>query len=159
HIIECGAQASGGNFTRWGEGPGLETVGYPIVEAHPDGAFFVTKPPRTGGLVSGASVTGQILYEMGGPAPYVSGGGGGGFRTIRLEQAGPDRVRVFGIEGMPETDTYKVSVSYLNGFKASGQLTISGPFALEKAGKCATIVWEKLAMAGVRLEETSTELL
>ena len=159
HIIECGAQVTGGNYTRWWEVEGLERIGYPVVEAHADGTFLVTKPPGTGGLVSVASVTEQILYEMGNPARYVSADVVVDFRTIRLEQDGPDRVRVFGIRGAPETDTFKVSISYLNGWKASGQLTISGPFALEKARRCAEVVWARLERAGAKFEEISTEML
>jgi len=159
HIIECGAQATGGNYTRWWEVPALESVGYPVVEAGPTGEFVVTKQPGTGGRVDVAAVTEQILYEMGDPSRYISADCVIDFRTIRLESAGADRVRVFGIRGAPATDTYKVSVSWLNGYKASGQLTISGPFAIAKARRCAEIVWKRLEAAGVRFDETSTEYL
>ena len=159
HILECGAQTSGGNYTRWWEVPNLEAVGYPVVEVGADGGFVVTKPRGTGGVVNVASVTEQVLYEMGDPARYLSPDVVVDFRTIRLSQEGPDRVRVSGVEGMPDTDFFKVSISYLSGWKASGQLTISGPFAREKARKCASIVWSRLERAGVKFEETSTELL
>ena len=159
HIIECGAQVTGGNYTRWWEVEGLERAGYPVVEADASGAFVVTKQPGTGGRVDVPSVTEQILYEMGDPSRYISADVVIDVRTIRLAQDGPDRVRVSGIEGSPATDTYKVSISYLNGWKASGQLTISGPFALEKARKCAEIVWSRLAAVGLSFQETSTELL
>ena len=136
HIIECGAQTTGGNYTRWWEVDGLDRVGYPIVEARGKGDFVVTKPEGTGGLVNVAAVTEQVLYEMGDPSRYVSADVVVDFRTIRLEQEGPDRVRVYGIKGSPATDTYKVSVSYRNGWKASGQLTISGPFARTSSPRC-----------------------
>ncbi len=159
HIIECGAQCTGGNYTRWWEVEGLDRIGYPVVEASPSGEFVVTKQPGTGGLVNVASVTEQILYEMGDPARYISPDVVIDFRTIRLEQDGPDRVRVFGVQGFPATDSYKVSISYLAGWKASGQLTISGPFAREKARRCAETIWSRLERAGAAPEETSTELL
>ena len=159
HIIECGAQATGGNYTRWWEVPALEVVGYPVVEAAPSGEFVVTKQSGTGGRVDVPAVTEQILYEMGDPARYISADCVIDFRTIRLESAGAERVRVFGIRGAPATDSYKVSISWLNGYKASGQLTISGPFALAKARRCAEVVWKRLEAAGVRFDETSTEYL
>jgi len=159
HIIECGAQCAGGNYTRWWEVPGLDRIGYPVVEADADGGFVVTKQPGTGGLVNVASVSEQILYEMGDPARYVSPDVVIDFRTIRVVQEGTDRVRVRGIEGQPATETYKVSISHLAGWKASGQVTISGPSAVEKARHCAALVWSRLAEAGVMPEETSTELL
>lgn len=159
HIIECGAQVTGGNYTRWWEVERLDEVGYPIVEARPNGEFTITKPEGSGGVVSVPSVTEQILYEMGDPARYISADVVIDFRTIHLEPQGQDRVRVFGIQGSPATETYKVSVSYLNGWKASGQLTISGPFAFEKARRCADVVWKRLANAGVRPKQTLTEYI
>jgi hypothetical protein len=159
HIIECGAQVTGGNYTRWWEVDRLEAAGYPVVEATADGGFVITKQDGTGGLVNVPSVTEQILYEMGDPSRYISADVVIDFRTIRLAQEGANRVRVSGIKGSPATDTFKVSISYLNGWKASGQLTISGPHALEKARRCAEIVWSRLAAAGAVCEETSTEML
>jgi hypothetical protein len=149
HIVECGAQCTGGNFTAWREVPDFVRIGYPIVEALPDGTFFITKHAGTGGLIDVRTITAQLLYEMGDPARYLGPDCTARFDTIRMEQAGKDRVRVFGIKGEPAPPTYKVSISYHNGFKASGQLTVSGPDAVAKAKLCADIVFGRLALDGV----------
>ena len=159
HIVECGAQCTGGNFSRWWEVPDYAGIGYPVVAAHPDGSFEITKHPGTGGLVTVATVSEQLLYEMGEPTHYITPDCVVDFTSIRLEQAGPDRVRVSGIRGGPATDTYKVSINFSNGYKAGGTLTISGPNALGKARLVADIIWKRLAAAGCTYEETSTELL
>lgn len=159
HIVECGAQATGGNFTRWWEVPDYARIGYPIVEAHSDGTFVVTKHQGTGGMVNRATVTEQIVYELGDPKNYISPDVKVDFTTLDLEEIGQDRVRVSGVKGSPGTETYKVSLSYNNGYKASGTLTISGPQAHEKAQKCAEIVWQRLKAAGYTYEETNTEYL
>jgi len=149
HIVECGAQATGGNFTRWWEVPELWDVGYPVLECAPDGSFFVTKHPGTGGLVTCDTVAEQLVYEMGDPRSYVTPDCVADFTSIRLEQAGDDRVRVAGIRGAPRTPFYKVSASYGAGWKASGQLVVSGPRAVDKARLAAEIVWKRLVRAGV----------
>ncbi|MFT7668570.1 MAG: hypothetical protein ACI8X5_001264 [Planctomycetota bacterium] len=148
HIVECGAQCTGGNYTDWREVPDMARIGYPIIEAYPDGSFVVTKHERTGGLVTVASVTHQLAYEMGDPANYITPDGVADFTSFNLEQEGPDRVRVSGVKGGPPTPTYKVSMSYQDGWKSVGQLTVSGPDALEKAKLCAQIVWQRLAFDG-----------
>lgn len=149
HILECGPQCTGGNFTRWEEVPDLWNVGYPVVEANPDGTFVVTKQPGTGGMVTIDTVSEQLLYEMGDPNTYITPDVVADFTSIQLEQEGPDRVRVSGIRGRERTDSLKVSASYLHGFKASGQLTVVGPRAVDKARLCADIVWKRLERAGV----------
>jgi len=159
HIIECGAQCTGGNFSRWWEVTGWEHLGYPVVEARPDGTFVVTKHDGTGGLVTLDTVAEQLVYEMGDPKRYITPDCVADFTSIRLEQEAKDRVRVFGIRGGPATDTYKVSISYLEGYKAVGQLTVSGPDALPKAEICADAIWGRLRWAGYTYEETSTEFL
>lgn len=159
HIIECGAQCTGGNFTRWSEVPDLWNVGYPIVEAAPDGTFVVTKHEHTGGVVSVDTVSEQLLYEMGDPKAYITPDVVADFTTIQLEQEGQDRVRVSGIRGSAATEFYKVSASYLQGYKATGQLTISGPDALAKAKLCAEMVWKRLERAGVTFVDKSVEFL
>lgn len=153
HIVECGAQCTGGNFSAWREVPDMARIGYPLVEARADGTFVVTKHEGTGGLVDVRTVTSQLLYEMGDPARYLGPDCVADFTSIRLEQQGPDRVAVSGVRGGPPTDTYKVSISYHNGYKAAGQLTVSGPDAVEKARLCAEIVFERLALDGVTFEE------
>ncbi|HZI76144.1 MAG TPA: acyclic terpene utilization AtuA family protein, partial [Gemmatimonadales bacterium] len=134
HIIECGAQSSGGNLLKdWQAVKGLEDPGFPIVEASPDGSFVVTKHPGTGGVVSIASVTEQLVYEMGDPHSYITPDGVADFTTIHMEQSGPDRVRVTGIRGAPRTPLLKVSIAYFYGYKAVGTLVYSWPDAYEKA--------------------------
>jgi hypothetical protein len=159
HIVECGAQCTGGNFTDWRTVPNLAMVGYPIVEAAPDGTFVVTKHEGTGGLCTVDTVRHQLVYEMGDPRRYLTPDCIADFTSVRLSQEGQDRVRVDSARGKPPTNTYKVSISYLAGWKAWGELTVSGPDALEKARLCARIVWERLAYDGChygpdeRLEE------
>jgi len=159
HILECGPQCTGGNFTRWWEVPDLWNVGYPIVEGREDGTFTVTKHENTGGMVTVDTVSEQLLYEMGDPTEYITPDVVADFTSIRLEQEGKDRVRVSGIQGRPRTGTLKISASYLAGYKTHGQITISGPRAVEKARLSAEIVWKRLERSGVtfdpenRLEE------
>ncbi len=148
HIVECGAQCSGGNYTDWREVPDMAMLGYPLIEMRPDGEFVITKHPGTGGMVTLDTVRHQLVYEMGDPARYLGPDCSADFTSARLEQACPDRVRVSGCRGTAPTPTYKVSISYEDGFKAVGQLTVSGPDALEKARLCAQIVWRRLAYDG-----------
>lgn len=159
HIVECGAQCTGGNFSRWWEVDGWDHLGYPVLEVERDGSFVVTKHEGTGGLVTVDTVGEQLVYEMGDPTRYVTPDCVVDFTSIRLEQEAPDRVRVRGIRGSPATDTYKVSISYLAGYKATGDLTVSGPDALAKARICADALWGRLRRAGVEFEETSTEFV
>jgi hypothetical protein len=159
HILECGAQCTGGNFSRWWEVPELWNVGYPIAEVSEDGTFVVTKHPDTGGLVSVDTVSEQLVYEMGDPQNYITPDVVADFTSIRLEAAGPDRVRVSGVRGKPRTPFLKVSGAYLKGYKATGQLVLSGPRALEKAQLCADIVWKRLKAAGFEYEHTDAECL
>lgn len=144
HIIECGAQATGGNFTDWKKVKSFVEVGFPILECSSDGSFVVTKHPGTGGLVSVQTVREQLLYEMGHPQSYITPDVIADFTTIELQQVADDRVRVFGVRGRAPTDFLKVSVAYADGFKASGTLIISGPDARAKADIFSDILWTKL---------------
>ncbi|HEX3556422.1 MAG TPA: acyclic terpene utilization AtuA family protein [Thermoanaerobaculia bacterium] len=157
HIIECGAQCTGGNFSRFWEVPDLWNAGYPIVEAREDGTFVVTKHAGTGGMVTVDTVGEQLVYEMGDPTAYVTPDVTADFTSIRLRQEGKDRVEVSGIEGRPNTPFLKVSASYLAGYKASGQITLSGPRAVEKAKLAAEIVWKRLERAGVTFAPADRE--
>ena len=161
HILECGAQATGGNFTRFWEVPDLWDVGYPVAEVAADGSFVVTKHAGTGGLVTVDTVSEQLLYEMGDPNGYLTPDVTADFTSIRLQPEGADRVRVSGIRGRENTPFLKVSASYLDGYKASGQVTVSGPRAVEKARLAAEIVWKRLARAGVEFapEDRVEEIL
>ena len=161
HILECGAQSTGGNFSRFWEVPDLWNVGYPIAEVGADGSFVVTKHPGTGGLVTVDTVAEQLVYEMGDPTCYITPDVTADFTSIRLAQEGRDRVRVSGVRGRAATPFLKVSASYLDGWKAAGQVTVSGPRAVEKATLAADIVWKRLARAGVVFADADrqTELL
>lgn len=158
HINECGAQCTGGNcLVDWQHIPNMADPGYPIVDAAPDGSFHVTKHPGTGGRVTVASVTEQLLYEMGDPTNYITPDGIVDFTTIQLEQAGEDNVKVSGVRGRPATDSLKVSISYLYGFKAVGTLVYAWPNAYEKAQAADRILRERLERLGLEFEEILTE--
>ncbi|MFL5487923.1 MAG: acyclic terpene utilization AtuA family protein [Gemmatimonadaceae bacterium] len=160
HIIECGAQCSGGNcLYDWRSIPDLANVGYPIVEAASDGSFVVTKHPATGGRVTVPTVTEQLVYEMGDPHSYITPDVIADFTTIRLEETGENRVRVFGIKGRPPTDKLKVSVAYRAGFKAVGTLVYAWPDALEKAQLADRVLRERLDRLGLRFDQVLTEFL
>jgi len=148
HIVECGPQCTGGNYTDWRSIEDMALIGYPIVEARADGSFTVTKHEGTGGRVDVDTVVHQLAYEMGDPSGYVMPDVVADFTSFALEPDGPDRVRISGVRGAPATPTYKVSMSYHDGWKAVGQLTICGPDALAKARLCADIVWQRLAHDG-----------
>ncbi|MEO7367191.1 MAG: acyclic terpene utilization AtuA family protein, partial [Gemmatimonadaceae bacterium] len=154
HIIECGAQCSGGNcLFDWRSIPDLANVGYPIAEARADGTFVITKHEGTGGRVSVPSVTEQLVYEMGDPHEYITPDVVADFTTIHLEQEGPNRVKVHGIQGRPATDKLKVSIAYRAGFKAVGTLVYSWPDALEKAQLADRILRERLDGLGLRFDQ------
>jgi hypothetical protein len=158
HIIECGAQASGGNcLVDWEHIPDLANVGYPIVEAHADGAFDIIKHPGTGGRIDVAGVTEQLVYEMGDPREYITPDCVADFTTIRLSQVRKDRVRVSGVRGKPATDKLKVSVAYSYGYKAVGTLVYVWPDALAKAEAADRILRRRLADLGLRFEAIHTE--
>ncbi len=160
HSIECGAQSTGGNCqVDWETIPHLEDVGYPIVEAEPDGTFCLTKHAGTGGRVTVASVKEQLLYEMGDPHAYITPDCVADFTTIHLEQAGPDRVRFSGIRGHAATEFYKVSISYSAGFKAIGSMVYAWPDAYKKARAADQILRQRLDRLGLRFDAVRTEFL
>jgi len=160
HILECGAQASGGNFSAdWKSVPDMAHVGFPIAEAHRSGELYITKHTGTGGRVSVATVTEQLLYEIGDPATYITPECIADFTSIRLKQAGEDRVLVSGVKGKPNTPSYKVSMAYADGFTAIGSLTYSWPDALEKAKKADEILRTRLADLGLAFDEIRTEFV
>ena len=160
HIIECGAQCSGGNcLYDWRNIPNLADVGFPIVEVSEDGTFVVTKHEGTGGRVSVQTVTEQLVYEMGDPHAYITPDVIADFTSIRLGPDGDDRVRVHGIKGAPATDKLKVSIAYRAGFKAVGTLVYSWPDALEKAQLAERILRERLDRLGLKFEKTLVEFV
>ena len=160
HIIECGAQCSGGNcLYDWRTIPDLANVGYPLVEARADGTFVVTKHPNTGGRVSVPTITEQLVYEMGDPHSYITPDVIADFTTIRLAQDGDNRVLVSGITGKPPTDKLKVSVAYRAGFKAVGTLVYAWPDALEKAQLADRVLRERLDRLGLKFEHILSEFV
>jgi len=158
HILECGGQASGGNFSAdWHSVPDLAHIGFPIAEAYPNGEIMITKHENTGGLVSLQTVKEQLLYEIGNPASYITPDCVADFTTIRLEQVGRDRVRMYGVKGKPATDSYKVSMSYLDGYTAVGSLTYAWPDALDKAEAADQILRRRLCDLGLTFDEIRSE--
>jgi hypothetical protein len=160
HIIECGAQCTGGNCQiDWENIPGMAGIGYPIIEAEPDGSFTVTKHRGSGGRVDSDTVKEQLLYELGDPRHYITPDCIADFTTIQLADTDPNRVRVNGIRGGPRPPTLKLSISYANGWKAIGTLVYSWPQALGKARLADRIVRERLIALGLSFQEIHTELL
>lgn len=158
HTVECGAQCTGGNCqVDWQTTPDYAGIGYPIIEAEPDGTFVITKHAGTGGRVSIPSVKEQLLYELGDPKEYITPDCIADFTSIRLADAGPDRVRFSGIQGRPYTPFYKVSVSYANGFKAAGTLVYSWPGAFAKAQLADRILRERLDRLGLKFDAVVSE--
>ena len=160
HILECGAQSSGGNcLIDWQTIPDLANVGYPIAEARADGSFVVTKHPNTGGRVSVPGVTEQLVYEMGDPHRYITPDVIADFATIQLAQDGENRVKVSGVKGAAPTETLKVSIAYRAGYKAVGTLVYSWPDALAKARLADKVLRERLDSLGLKFEKILTEFV
>ena len=135
HIIECGAQATGGLFTDWKLAGDWANIGYPVVEVNEDGSFVVTKPEKTGGIVCSAAVAEQLVYEIGDPRSYILPDVVCDFADVTIVQEGPDRVKVSGAKGRMPTDKLKVSATYFDGFRLVCSVTIRGIDAAEKAEK------------------------
>jgi hypothetical protein len=160
HINECGAQSTGGNcLHEWWDIPDMANVGFPIIESYPDGEFVVTKHPGSGGRVTRATVTEQIVYEMGNPAEYITPDVVADFTSIDLSDEGNDRVRVRGIRGDRRTPFLKVSIAYSDGWKAVGTLVYAWPDAAAKARAADRILRERLDRLGLRYDEVRTELV
>ncbi|MDP2470583.1 MAG: acyclic terpene utilization AtuA family protein [Candidatus Palauibacterales bacterium] len=157
HINECGAQAAGGNTLFDWQGVDMAVPGYPIIEAAADGSFVVTKHAGLGGRVTWATVTEQLVYEMGDPADYITPDCVADFGTARVTDLGEDRVRVSGVRGGPRTDLLKVSIAYHAGFKATGSLTYAAPDALAKARRADEVLRARLDRAGLEFDEIRTE--
>jgi hypothetical protein len=160
HVIECGAQCTGGNCqVDWQTIPDFAGIGYPILEAEPDGTFIITKHEGTGGRVSVPVVTEQLLYEIGDPRTFLTPDVTADFTTIQLEQAGIDEVRFSGIKGGPPTGFYKASISYIAGYKAVGTMIYGWPDAYAKARAAGQILSERLDWLGLKLDTIHTELV
>jgi len=160
HILECGAQSSGGNFLGdWQSIPNMAEIGFPIAEAFPNGDFIVTKHSNTGGRVSFETVAEQLLYEIGDPKSYITPDCVADFTSIKLEDLGNDRVRVYDVKGFKETEFYKVSCSYADGYSAISTLTYSWPQALTKAKAADEILRKRLANLLLQFDEIRTEFV
>jgi len=160
HTIECGAQCTGGNCqVDWETMPDYAGIGYPIIEAEADGTFVITKHLGTGGRVTVASVTEQLLYEIGDPRTYITPDCIADFNTIQLEQQAPDRVRFSRIQGRPATDLYKVSISYSAGYKAVGTLVYAWPDAYKKAKASDRILRERMDRMGLKFDAVRSEFV
>ena len=159
HLIECGAQATGGLWCNWQEAGDMAHVGYPIAEINADGSFLLTKPPGTGGAVNRETVAEQLLYEVGDPSAYLTPDVVADFTSAVLTGRGRDVVHVGGSRGKPATDTYKVSIAYRDGWGASGTLVIAGPAAAAKARRCGEIVLGRLRRAGAEPRHAHFEVI
>ena len=143
HIIECGAQCTGGNFTDWREVPDYEHIGFPIVEVSADGTFTVAKVDGSGGLISELSVAEQLLYEIGDPRAYLLPDVICDFSQVTLQQQGENRVHLRGAKGLPPTDQYKVSATYPDGFRCTASCLIAGIDAVAKAERVSQAIIHK----------------
>lgn len=164
HILECGPQATGGNFTDWEQVAGMADIGYPIAEISSDGSFVCTKPEHTGGLVTVGTVSEQLLYEIGDPQAYLLPDVVCDFSTAKVEQIGDNRVRVSGATGRMAPDTYKVSATYADEFRGGTYMTFYGIDADKKARALGNAVFEAARTVFKKFglpdfSETSIELL
>jgi hypothetical protein len=164
HLIECGAQGTGGLFTDWEQVPDWENIGFPIIEAFADGRFVITKAAGTGGLVTPASVAEQMLYEIGDPRAYIVPDVVCDFTEVRMVQAGDARVEVSGAVGRMPTDSVKVSATFADGYRNTGFLTIAGEQAAAKAHRTGRALLARMsAMLAARglppFSETRIEVL
>src|SRR5262245_19184132 len=159
HLIECGAQATGGLWCNWGEAHDLGAVGYPIAEVTRGGEVTLTKPPDTGGSVNGETVVEQLLYEVGDPSAYLTPDVVADFTSLKWTEVVQDAVLIQAVRGRPATDSYKVSIAYRDGYVSSGTLTIFGPEAAYKARRCGEMILERLKRAGAEPQQSYIECL
>ena len=143
HIVECGAQATGGLFTDWKDVPDWANIGYPIVDVAADGSFELSKPEGTGGLINKAVATEQLLYEIHDPANYALPDVVCDFTTVHIEDSGPNRVKIHGATGKSPSEMYKVCATYPEGFRCIGMLSIVGFDAQAKAQRTAEAILER----------------
>ena len=160
HLLECGGQGSGGNFAGgWEQVPDLANLGYPIAEVEESGEFVVTKHSGLGGLVTPPVLKEQLLYEIGDPRAYVTPDVVADFTSIRLEDLGANRVRVFGIRGEPAPEQLKVSVSYQDGWRNAVALTFVWPHALDRARATERLLRARCEKRGLDIDEVHVDLI
>ncbi|MDH5760027.1 MAG: DUF1446 domain-containing protein [Gemmatimonadota bacterium] len=160
HVNECGAQATGGNcMAEWWTTPDYDTMGFPVLEVEESGAFTVTKHPGTGGRVDRASVTEQIVYEIGDPRAVLTPDVAADFTSIHLSDEGNDRVRVEGVTGRPPTEFLKVSIAYTAGWRSEGTLLYTWPDALAKARAAEHMLRKRFSRLGLRFDDVHTEFV
>ncbi|MCL6612105.1 MAG: DUF1446 domain-containing protein [Peptococcaceae bacterium] len=160
HLMECSAQSTGGNFSGdWWNIPGMERIGYPVAEVYENGDAVLTKPGGTGGRVDLMTVKEQMLYEVHDPAAYVTPDVVADFTSARLEEDGPDRVRITCVRGRPRPATLKASIGYSDGWLGEAVIRYSWPHAMKKARKADEILRKQFAALGLRFEEILTEYI
>jgi hypothetical protein len=164
HILECGPQATGGNFTDWELSNNLENIGYPITAIKADGSFVCSKPEGTGGLISVGTIAEQMVYEIGDPQAYILPDVVCDFSNVTLTEVGENLIEVTGATGLPAPDTYKVCSTYADQFRGGTTMTFYGFDADKKANKLAAAIFtasrRTLKMFGLDdYSETSVELI
>ena len=159
HLIECGAQVTGGLWCNWQEAPDFANVGYPVAEIQSNGDFLITKPNGSGGAVNIETVSEQLLYEVGDPAAYLTPDVVADFTSVQLKQTGANSVAVTAAGGKPATKSYKVSIAYRDGFASSGTLVIAGPGAAAKARLCGEMLLDRLKRVGIVPDHSLIECL
>lgn len=158
HILECGAQSTGGNFMGdWESIENFAEIGFPIAEAYPNGEVIITKHENLGGKVTFETVAEQLLYEIGDPKDYITPDCVADFTSIKLEDLGNNRVKVYDVTGFPPTEFYKVSISYCDGYSAVGSLTYSWPDALKKAKAADKILRKRMEILNLQFDEIRTD--
>jgi len=159
HLLECSCQVTGGNFSNWKSVPEPWRIGYPIAEVYENGEAIITKPPDTGGLVSVETCKEQLLYEIHDPANYILPDVICDITQAKLEQVGPNRVKLSGVRGKPRPETLKALIGYRNGFMAEGNISYGWPDALEKAKLAERIVQEWVKQKKLQPEGMRTEFI
>jgi hypothetical protein len=160
HLLECGGQASGGNFAGgWRDVPRLEELGYPIAEVEPSGDFVLTKHASLGGLATPAVVKEQLLYEIGDPRAYLTPDAIADFTSLKLSDEGNDRVRISGVRGRPAPSELKVSIAVRGGYRTAAALTFVWPDAVARAHETVRILLARCEKLGIELEAHQVDLI
>jgi hypothetical protein len=161
HLLECAGQISGGYYADPGrkDVPGLARLGFPIAEVAQDGSALITKVAGSGGMVTAATCTEQLLYEIHDPASYLTPDVVADFSQVRITEEGPDRVRIEGGRGRPRPDTLKVSIGYIDSYIGEGQISYAGPGAAARGQLAIEIIEERLRLIGARYAELRCELI